>query len=67
MDHPLKISAHPSGQREHKHSFMHTCMNTRGTTFIMPLAAMSPKAAAQDGEQGREIKASKMELLNLYW
>lgn len=45
------------------YAYMH---EHRGTTFIMPLAAMSPKAAAQDGEQGREIKASKMELLNLY-
>lgn len=67
MDHPLKILAHPSWQREHKYFFIHTCKNTGATTFIMTLAATSPKAAAEDGEQGRKIKASKMELLNLYW
>lgn len=37
------------------------------TTLITPLATTSPKAAAEDSEQGRKIKAPKMELLNLYW
>lgn len=42
-------------------------MKAGAATFITPLAATSPTAAAEDGEQRSKIKASKMELLKLYW